>query len=280
MTTVINIIGAGKLGQTLGRLWVMHKAAQIGAVCNQTIESAQAAVDFIGQGHVACLETLPPADVTLITTPDKTIAFIADKLSQLPLKPHSIVMHCSGVLTSDVLNALKAIPCFVASVHPMKSFARPALSISTYAPTYCAIEGDAAAKSSLHELFSAIGSIVYEINQTNKAAYHTAGIWASNYLILLAEQGVASLKQAGVDTLMAQQVIVSLMSKTLANLQEASPKTALTGPIKRGDVATITQHLATLELKTQRLYRLLGQATLELTEHDATTKAQLLEVLE
>lgn len=279
MTLKINILGAGKLGKTIARLIVLNKLGTIGGIYNRTLESSKAALKFIGEG-VRCMELgfMSPADITLIATPDDKICECSVELSRLGnIKPGSIFVHCSGVLTSDVLSAVKVQGGLVVSIHPMRSFADPELSVANYSGTYCAIEGDSAAVRIVEHLFKSFGSIVYPIAKDKKALYHASGVFASNYLVTLAQQASSCLTEAGVDEKMALNIIINLMKGTLSNIEQLmSPKDALTGPIKRGDASTIRNHLSAFPDSTTRfLYSALGKATLELTTHDMEIKETL-----
>ena len=276
MAFLINIIGAGNVGKTIGYLLFNHRLVTIGAVCNTSEESSECAIQFIGSG-ASCLSIaeLPPADITLITTPDDLIIKTCEALSYNKfIKTGSIVLHCSGSLTSDALLSIKKNGCYVASAHSMKSFTRPEQSIEQYSGTYCAIEGDDEAVSTVHFLFNSIGAITYAIDKRNKSFYHAGGVFASNYLITLSQQALSCMKEAGVENEMAMHIITSLMRGTLSNLERTlSPEQALTGPIQRGDVLTIQSHVASLTNSDQKhLYSVLGKATIPLTSHNEEKK--------
>lgn len=275
----INIIGAGKLGKTIGRLLVQHNLAKIIGVCNRSLESSNDAIAFIGDGlPFTNIQKLPPADITFITTPDDQICEMSVTISRHGnIQPGNIFVHCSGVLTSDVLASVKTKDGLIASIHPMKSFADPNISVANYAGTYCAIEGDTEALNILEPIFQFIGSITYRIEKTKKSTYHAAGVFASNYLVTLSQEAVNCLLESGVEEKMALNIILSLMQGTLTNIKRTmSPKEALTGPIKRGDVSTINKHLLALsDCKQRFLYSTLGKATLQLTTHDEEMKEKI-----
>ena len=284
MTPSLNIIGAGNVGQTLGYLLLKQGVVQLGSICNSSNESNHRAIQFMGGGTpCSFIRDLPPADLTLITTPDAMISSVCTALSANKyLKSGSIVMHCSGALTADdALNSVELKGCYTASLHPMRSFANPSVSIEHYAGTYCAMEGDPNALSVIQTLFHAIGSITYLINPDKKTIYHAAGVYASNYLVVLAELASTCLAEAGVDNQHAVSAITTLMQSTLSNLKTTrSPAQSLTGPIKRGDVDTIQLHLNALQTNTQRqVYRTLGAAALTLTTLDESTTRAIEHVL-
>lgn len=280
---IANIIGAGNLGKTLGFLFRQKEIFKIGGVLNTTYDSALSAVHFIGDG-TACVSMvdLPPADFTFITTPDDCIQTLCEALSrQTLLKKKSMIVHCSGVLASDILSSAKKHDCYTASVHPMRSFANPALSITQYDGTYCAIEGDEIAIQNLNDLFNRMGSVSYAIDRNKKALYHASGVFASNYLVTLAQQALSCLESVGIEKEMAMGIITHLMKGTVSNLESTlSPDLSLTGPIKRGDSSTIKKHMDAFQNPAQKkLYIDLGKATVPIASLAETKQHAILESL-
>ena len=268
---IVNIIGTGNLGKTIGHLLVKNKVANILSVFNRQNISSINGIKFIGEGvqcHDIC--SLPNADIIFISTPDDSIAEVCAKLSNNKhIRSGSIVVHCSGSLTSDVLLSMKDLGCYIASIHPIYSFSQPDISVEQYTGTFCAFEGDKEATEVISKLFDSIGSITYPINKEKKSLYHAAGVFASNYLVTLAQQSLLCLQEAGVKRDMAMQVTTNIMKVTLLNLEiSLSPEQSLTGPIQRGDIATIVKHLASFDKHEQKqLYSILGMQTVGLTKH-------------
>ncbi|OGV31637.1 MAG: hypothetical protein A3E88_04455 [Legionellales bacterium RIFCSPHIGHO2_12_FULL_35_11] len=276
---LVNIIGAGKMGKTIGKLLVQTTAARILAVHNRTQVSSIEAINFIGDGaYYSHLSELPPATITIIGTPDDHIASICHQLNNhAHLMPKSIVMHLSGALTSDVLEPVKKQNCYILSAHPMCSFAIPALAVNQYPGTYCAIEGDATAVKTISELFQLFGSLTCKIHKDKKALYHASGVFAANYLVTIAEYALQCLNLVQDNSETNIAIIINLMRKVITNLETtSSPAQALTGPIQRGDLETIKKHLTILPNATQkRLYAELSLATLPLTSLTEIQKTQI-----
>jgi predicted short-subunit dehydrogenase-like oxidoreductase (DUF2520 family) len=268
--TSINIIGAGRLGKTLGRLLVAHGQGTVLAVCNRSAQSTAQAIEFIGEGSpVSQIADLPPADLVLMTTSDDVIESCARELSLSPnLAAKTIALHCSGSLSSEILQPLRARGCLVASLHPARSFSDPSVSVGSFAGTYCALEGDNPAVFMLREVVKSLGGVCFEIDPKHKALYHVAGVFGTNYVVTLFNQALQCLEEAGVDNATAKQVVQSFMEGALHNLQAAKvPADALTGPIKRGDVSTLARHIEAITNKaTSELYSALGLATLEIAD--------------
>lgn len=281
----INIIGAGRLGKTIGKLIALNKLGVVQGLRNTSMSSGHAAASFIGEGLAyAEIGDLPPADITFITTPDDQIKKAAQTLSlSSNLKKDSIVIHCSGSLTSAELESLKTKHCHLASIHPMCSFADPSISVNTFANTYCALEGDTKALEIMDLLFRQLGANTYVIKADQKIVYHAAGVIASNYLVTLCAQANRCLEHAGVEGEKALQIILNLMQGTLNNLATTlSPKDALTGPIKRGDVETLAKHQQAFNSNKEllELYNQMGLLTLKLACHNEKIETTLRNLLQ
>lgn len=264
----INIIGFGKVAETLARLIIDKKLASIAGIYNRTRTNAEKNMHLLGNAQVydSVLE-LPHANLTFITTSDDCITEMSTQYAQnTNLQMGDVIVHCSGVLASSCMQELKKKGCMLCSVHPMHSFIDPEISVQKYAGTYCAIEGDAAAVEVAEQLFSAFGSKVFAVDRESKPLYHAAGVFASNYLLTLASQSLSCLEQAKVEKKDAFNLVVNLMQSTLNNLvTKTSARDALTGPLRRGDYVTIQKHLYAFSKAEERdFYELLAARTKEL----------------
>ena len=174
----LNIIGAGRVGRALGRLWQCAGAFDVQDVLSGTPHGARSAATFIGRGRaVAWLEDMRPAEVWMLTPPDARIGACCTALAaNALLRAGDIVFHCSGSLSSRELAGATGRGVHIGSVHPLKSFADPAIAVATFAGTYCAAEGDEAALAVLRPAFERIGARVTEIAPQQKVAYHAASV--------------------------------------------------------------------------------------------------------
>jgi len=264
----LNIIGAGKLGQTLAKLFHQQALFRIGDVINRSQSSALAACHFIGAGRaIDNLEAAEAADVWLIATPDGEIANSAHRLrAASQLQDDTIVFHCSGSLNSQVLRQKGCREGLVASIHPVHSFANPANSVESFSGTYCAYEGDEQALALLLPAFQQLGAELFQVDCEQKSVYHAASVMACNYLVALIDASLSCFERAGVPPETARKLLLPITHATLDNTLLGSPESALTGPIARGDVATVQTQLQQLSSQPHlaQLYRQLGQQTLRL----------------
>jgi predicted short-subunit dehydrogenase-like oxidoreductase (DUF2520 family) len=219
----VDIVGGGKVGRTIGLL-LRRAGARIGAVRCRTAASARRAVRFIGggvpQGEVG-------AGLVFVTVPDDAIA---GAVRGLP----GTRIHCAGGLDARSAGT-------EGSFHPLKSFADPALAARTFAGTPIAVEGPAARK--LERVARAIGGVPFRIRPGGKVAYHAGAVFASNYVVAVVEAAVRLLGRAGIRRGEALRILLPLARGTVANLEAVGLPRALTGPIERGDTATVARHL-------------------------------------
>jgi predicted short-subunit dehydrogenase-like oxidoreductase (DUF2520 family) len=281
----LNIVGGGRAGRTLGRVWALNGAFAIGDVLDQTQTAAADAVAFIGGGRaVGALADMRGADVWMLTPPDDKIISCGKALAASGLlRPGNVVFHCSGALPSRDLAAAVAPGILVASVHPLKSFADPALAAQTLAGTYCAAEGDAAALAILKPAFERGGAHVSEIDPAFKTIYHAASVIVCNYLNALLETGLRSYEKSGFRRDDALRMMEPLVRETLDNVFRLGTVGALTGPIARGDHAVVARQveaLAAWDARVADIYSQLGLVAVELARAQGGADPQALAAIE
>jgi predicted short-subunit dehydrogenase-like oxidoreductase (DUF2520 family) len=269
LPATLTIIGGGHVGKTLGRLWAVNRHFVLQDVFSRSIDHAESAVAFIGAGHaVNDYADLKPADIFMIATPDDHIAQCCEKLAQSGrLSADSIVFHCSGALGSSELEAARKLGAAVASVHPIRSFAAPENLVQNFAGTYCGVEGDQRALDILNPAFSVIGAQPIAIDPALKILYHSAAVFACNYLATLLDVAQQAYVKSGVSDHAALKLMEPLVRETVHNIFRLGPAAALTGPIARGDMATVEkQHKAVAGWNKQHgeLYEQFARLTVEL----------------
>jgi len=281
----LNIVGAGKLGQTLAYLFNKHNQFEIGDIVNRSLSSAEKAQQFIGTGRATKgLSETTSADIWLIATADSEIANTAAEIYRLEhFQGHEIIFHCSGSLASDILSTDKQ-PTHTASVHPIHSFASPQRSIESFSGSHCAYEGSNLALTILLPAFESIGAQLLAVDGTQKSVYHAASVMACNYLVALMDASLSCFELAGIEREQAQQLLLPITHATLDNTLKHSPESALTGPIARGDIETVRQQIEQLAQHPQlaAIYQQLGLQALDVATRQSPQKnrqelAQLLQ---
>jgi len=154
------------------------------------------------------------------------------------------------------------------SVHPLNTFpnleAAANLANSADHGTTVVAEGDACVLDKVLPCFEACGFTVQKIDAEAKPLYHAASVIVCNYLTTLMHSGLRTAGLAGLNSDQYWQAIQPLVNTTLANLSRPQ---SLSGPIARGDLETVKNHLNALENRAPELgelYRALGKHTAHL----------------
>jgi predicted short-subunit dehydrogenase-like oxidoreductase (DUF2520 family) len=265
---LLNIVGAGHVGRALGRLFAASGAFTVQDVLTRSADSADAAVRFIGAGRaLASIDQLRPADAWMLAVGDDQIAPVAQRLAASGLLRGAVVFHCSGAKASGELGAAAAAGALAASVHPIRSFADPDAVAAQFSGTFCGIEGEPAALAALAPAFEAIGARLVPIDAAAKTVYHAASVFASNYLVTVLDAALRAYQAAGIAEDVARELARPLATETLANVLRLGAEGALSGPIARGDVATVQRQQAAVaawDEPTGQLYAALANATTSL----------------
>jgi predicted short-subunit dehydrogenase-like oxidoreductase (DUF2520 family) len=176
-------------------------------------------------------------------------------------------VHLSGALGLEVLAPL-GVKHAVGSFHPLQSFpaARPP---DSFRGITIAIDASSPSlRRRLRQLARAVGASPQRVSDSQRALYHAAAVFASNYVIAVVAVAVSLLEAIGWPRARAERALVPLVEGVVANLRKRGTVGALTGPIRRGDVVTIRRHLEALdavrnELAARDVYRMLGRIALE-----------------
>ncbi len=263
----LNVVGAGHLGRTLGRLFHASGACSVQDVLTRSRASALDAIAFIGAGQtVDTAADLRPADITMLAVSDDQIEVVC---AMLPLAPGAVLFHCSGARSSAALAQAHACGALTASIHPVRSFADPATVAGSFAGTWCGVEGDDAALAVLAPALSAIGARTVAIDPAAKTVYHAASVFASNYLVTVLDAALRAYQAAGIPEAVARELAAPLARETLENVLRLGPAASLSGPIARGDMATVARQQQALDGwdgATGQLYQALAAATVPLAK--------------
>ena len=276
MTTSFAIIGCGRVGTALARH--LSNAGYKPAGCaSRTRESALNAAKAAGAEDAVYDEVgaaAAKAEVVLITTSDQAIAATCQSIAEnAGFKQNAAVLHCSGALSSNILSPAHQRGAAIGSMHPLQSFAA-VTEENPFVGIKMAIEGEAGAVAQAWKMAEALGADPISIRTEGKTLYHAAAVVASNYLVTLLRLSFDLLKASGVPESEAYGVLKPLIGGTLKNVEQVGIPEALTGPVARGDVATVADHLAAirkLSPEAADLYTRLGLATIDI----ATAKGTL-----
>lgn len=195
------------------------------------------------------------ADVVLLAVPDAAIAEAAHAVA-----PGPIVGHLSGATGLEVLAPHEAF-----GLHPLMTVTGPETS---FAGAYAAVDGTTErALDIAQQLARALGLECFRVADRDRASYHAAASVASNYLLALERFAEDLAESAGVP----RAALAPLVRETVANWVERGAAAALTGPVARGDEATVARQRAAVSERLPHrlaLFDALTVATRELAEEE------------
>ncbi|MDQ2923546.1 MAG: DUF2520 domain-containing protein [Candidatus Dormibacteraeota bacterium] len=221
------------------------------------------------------MQSLPNA-LVFLAVPDDAVSTVAAGLAESDSRiPESVAfVHLSGSLLLSALEPLGGRHP-VGSFHPLQSFPEPRSPASFHGIVVGVDASTAALQRRLASIARALGARPKRVSDSQRALYHAAAVFASNYVDALFGTAVNLLKLAGWSEKDATSGLLPLTEGTLVTVGKRGPVRALTGPVRRGDVKTVERHLAalaTLAAPDQSLgappivdqYRMLGSIALEI----------------
>ncbi|MBP0440000.1 DUF2520 domain-containing protein [Tianweitania sediminis] len=249
----VNLVGPGKVGQTLGRCIADAALHDIQDVCGHDPGRTAAATAFIGSGTaVPSLAAMRPADIWLITVPDTRIGTISAELRDVQQQGAAVAVHCSGFLPASEMLPLRDLGWSLVSAHPVLTFADPALAAAQFPGTQCGLEGDSAGLKVVADLMQGLGAHTFPVSTEGKPLYHAAAVISSNFAVVLQALAREAWQQAGVPDDVAKALNRSMLEAVVENVTALGPQGALTGPASRGDWTVVTrQHVAVSEWHPQ-----------------------------
>ena len=255
----IGIIGAGRAGTSVAK-YISHSSRHtLTGFYSEHYQDAVISADFC---HTKPFQTLSSlvlsSDTLFIAVTDSQIKNVWDCIDK-PSASHKIICHFSGSLSSDIFTFADNYSIHTGSIHPVYAFSDKFSSYKELDKAVFTAEGDEFFKNSMKDLFSEFGNRMFTIDKQNKALYHAAASMASNHLTGLLQTVVDMLKQCGFGEEEAYTVLKPLMTENLYTALEKGTVCALTGPIERGDIATVEKHLNVLDTPQKAVYQALGR---------------------
>ncbi|WP_245846150.1 Rossmann-like and DUF2520 domain-containing protein [Longibacter salinarum] len=250
----VAIIGAGAVGTSLTHRLAACDIDIAGIISSRREPAERLASEVAAPVASTSLSDLPgTARVVFLCVPDDVIPSIAAELAEIPHPwPETIVAHTSGASPSAVLEPLASVGASVVSFHPMQTFPdRNAPEV--FDDIYIGVEGEGDAVAYAEALVERLGANPMVLTPAEKTRVHAAAALASNGLAALVAVVRELLGTAGLAANDATRVVQPLIEQTWSNLKDAPPEIALTGPIVRGDIGTVKEHLAALEKSAPHL---------------------------
>ena len=280
MNLTFGVAGAGKVGASFVKAF-----GAAGLRCAGVYGGAYADVKAktLGVPLVTPDEMAQRADAIFICVPDRAIgeaaAVLAAEIAGSGLDVRGkFAYHVSGSAQVSVLAPLAALGMETGSLHPLQSFAAPRDSLANIG---MAVDGTPRAQELASELARLAGAVPFNVPAEERAAYHAAACFCSNYAVTVVALAQKLLSRWTASEEEAFKLLLPLFSGTAHNLQNAQTAgQALTGPIARGDAVTVKAHLATLPQEFLPIYCALGRETVKLAAGGSITPSAAAEMMD
>jgi len=211
--------------------------------------------------------------VLWLPVPDDAIPAVAEETAEVVdehrlLADRPVAVHLSGLGRLALLDPLARRGATILSLHPLQSFAESADARTLAGAPIAVTAVDEAGEMLGRQLAAGLGGRPFVLHDDDKALYHLAAVTAANLFVALEAQAASLLRGAtGGDVDAAMRRLGPLVATTLENLCASGPSGALTGPVARGDVGTVREHLTLLRGQPPRfaeVYRSLSLDALAL----------------
>jgi predicted short-subunit dehydrogenase-like oxidoreductase (DUF2520 family) len=274
-TGTVFVLGAGRAGRSLARALVVAGVDVVGLHGRQTDLSATPPVTG---GSLP--DTLGSAAIVIVTVRDAQLGDALRQLANAALRPGAVVLHASGATDPSEAALLRVLGHAVGTMHPLVPLANPERAADVLRDAWIGVDGDSPAIAAAAALAVRLGAHALTIPPGEKPRYHAAAVFAANFPVVVAALAERLLEEAGVSEGEARAATVGLMGAAVSNLESGRPHDVLTGPIARGDVASVRGHLTALEHDAPALaaYVTLSRAALTLARERGTSAERLAEI--
>ena len=244
----IGFIGTGTLGSGLA-LALHRKGYDVRAVSSRTRQSAETLAGSIPGCDAldSPQDVVDAADLVFITTPDSAIASVSGSVRW---RPGQEVVHCCGASGRDLLQPAADQGAETGAFHPFQTFAGitgPDRAVARLTGVTFAISAEGGLADFLRALTKDLGGRAVVVDDDKRAIYHAAAILGCGYLVTLVQAALGALEDSGFSEEEALGAVISLSRATLDNVALLGPAASVTGPLVRGDTATVRKHLDALE---------------------------------
>jgi predicted short-subunit dehydrogenase-like oxidoreductase (DUF2520 family) len=269
----VALIGPGRAGTTVA-LGLLELGWTVTAVAGRAPDAASTtlASAVLASRPALVSDAGSGAALVIVATPDRSIeqAVLAAEPS---IEPGALVIHLAGSRGLDVFDALVARRTGVrfGALHPLQSFPSATAGLERLDGAWAAVAGD----PEVGDIARSLGMHPFELADADRTRYHTAAVVASNHLVALLGQVQRLAQSCNVPF----EAFAPLVLGSIENAFTLGPSDALTGPVARGDLATVEQHLRDLDPAERDAYRALAREAARLTGRRDTGLDRLLDDL-
>lgn len=194
-------------------------------------------------------------DITFVTVTDDALVEVATDIAAR--WDNGAAVHVSGALGLSVLEPIAQTGADTGSFHPLATFPDSLQGAKSLPGSWVAITASEPLRSLLFEFAISLGCQPFDLEDDMKALYHAAASVAANYTTTTLDLAERLFLAAGVPFEAARPLVESAVT----NAFEMGPMRAMTGPVARGDVATVESQLSAIRDHVPEVIELFEQLT-------------------
>ncbi len=266
MDRTFALFGCGKAGISVA-LALKSAGWTVSGCGSRTPASAQAGSQWLACPVLRIPEDLPPNVPLMIGVPEQALSEVDREIaSQDQAIQGRVVFHLSGAAPSRVLTRCRMRGAKVGSLHPLMVLPDPLAGALALRSATFAVEGRPEALAVIRAMALSISGKCVALSPHSKVLYHAAAATAANHLVALLWESQTLLALAGVRPEEALPAFQALVEGTVKNVYSAGPVASLTGPVERGDIGMVKNHLSALKRwpESRERYRVMALATVAL----------------
>ncbi|MGH8891093.1 MAG: Rossmann-like and DUF2520 domain-containing protein, partial [Acidothermaceae bacterium] len=240
----VGIVGAGRVGSVLGAALAVagHHIVAVSAISADSLRRAEQLLPGV---EIRPIDQIGPAcDLLLLAVPDDALPSLVDGLVQAGgIRRGQFVVHTSGRYGIDVLQPATDAGALPLALHPVMTFTGTSIDLERLVGVCFGVTASDLLRPVAETLVLEVGGDPVWIAEEKRPLYHAALAHASNHLVTLVASSMDLLRAAGADD--PQRMLGPLLSAALDNALRYGDS-GLTGPVVRGDSATVRKHVEVL----------------------------------
>lgn len=260
----VGVVGAGRVGAVLSAA-LAHAGHHVVAAAGESDASRARIAALLPGVPVAKPSTVARScDVLLLTVPDDMLSNVVTMLAASgALREGQYVVHSSGRHGLAVLAPAREIGARTVALHPAMTFTGTAVDLDRLTGCVFGLTAEPAERAFAESLVADLGGTPMWVPEEMRTLYHAGLAHGANHLVTLVSEAMEMLAAAGADD--PAGTLRPLLTAALDNALDRGDA-ALTGPIVRGDIGTVTAHLEDIAANaphTLASYVAMARATLE-----------------
>jgi predicted short-subunit dehydrogenase-like oxidoreductase (DUF2520 family) len=216
----------------------------------------------------------PGESLLLLAISDPALPSVAASLADRPQA--EVVLHTAGALDVSVLAPLRAASASTGSLHPLMAFPRVLTDPVQGHGKVFAFDGDPKAQAMARKLALSWGGIPVHVSAEARPIYHLAASLAAGGVVTLLATAAELAGQLGLPREVEEGYLALARGAIEQASQTSDIRSAITGPVARGDFVTFQQQVAILENldpELARAVRNLADLTLRYTTENGESES-------